>query len=218
MFHRGGPFRLSPSRSPRFLFTPQPPTPIRESLPELTIPPAGNNLIIIVQWLGRSRQYRAQVALGCHRSTGGVVKYSDLEISDVGRFWKCGQDAGRHCCPRISVLRVAELSMSSSSASIKTGIIYSTCKSFFFFFFHNKEASFKCQTLSGWSRPAWHGKTWRRPCELTSWKRMQKVNPRQARQSVAVRADESSRSLNNLHFRGNIRAKTSVRVNDVFFF
>lgn len=45
---------------------------------------------------------------------------------------------------------------------------------------------------------------------------MQKVNPRQARQSVAVRPDESSRSLNNLLSRENMSAKTSVRLNDVF--
>lgn len=50
--------------------SPHPQPPIRESLPELTIPPAGNNLIIIVQWLGRSRQYRAQVALGCRQIHG----------------------------------------------------------------------------------------------------------------------------------------------------
>lgn len=64
------------------------------------------------------------------------MKHSDLEISDVGAVLRVRTGQEVEIAVRESpVLRAAELSMSSSSASIKTGIIYSTCKSFFFFFF-----------------------------------------------------------------------------------
>lgn len=120
MFHRGGSFdchRLVPRGSFSL------PASLRENLPQLTIPPAGNNFIIIVQWLGRSRQYQAQVVLGCgHIHRGVLWNLASLSVRrGRGQFFQVWpQHRSVLLCVNLA------LSMHSSCTSTRAKIITSS--------------------------------------------------------------------------------------------